>query len=77
METYIVRIYRREAAARHRLVGVVEEVGVEGKRAFVNFRRLWKILDGSPELWAKVMDEAFVSGRSVAGLTWEEPPLWT
>jgi hypothetical protein len=48
---------------------VVEEVGVEGKRAFVNLRGLWKILDGSPELWAKVMDEAFVSGRSVIGLT--------
>jgi hypothetical protein len=69
VETYIVRIYRREAAGCHRLVGVVEEVGVEGKRAFVNLRGLWKILDGSPELWAKVMDEAFVSGRSVIGLT--------
>ncbi len=29
METYIVRIYRREETGRHRLVGVVEEVGVE------------------------------------------------
>ncbi len=44
MDTYIVRIYRREATGRHRLVGVVEEVGVKGTKAFVNLRGLWKIL---------------------------------
>jgi hypothetical protein len=41
-----VRIYRRDRRAR-RLVGVVEEAGVEGKRAFTSPDELWRILTAS------------------------------
>ena len=41
-----MRIYRRDRRAR-RLVGVVEEAGVEGKRAFTSSDELWTILTGS------------------------------
>ncbi|HEY7601883.1 MAG TPA: hypothetical protein VIB60_05210 [Methylomirabilota bacterium] len=47
MQSYIVRIYRRDRRAR-RLVGVVEEAGVEGKRAFTSPDELWRILTASP-----------------------------
>jgi hypothetical protein len=45
MKTYIVRIYRCEKNVPRSLVGVVEEVGVEGKKAFTNLDELWKILN--------------------------------
>jgi hypothetical protein len=45
VENYIVRIYRfKEDMPRH-LVGVVEEVGVKGKKAFNNYDELWEILN--------------------------------
>ncbi len=47
MDTYIVRIYRREENVPQRLVGLVEEVGVEEKRAFSNLDELWNILSSS------------------------------
>jgi hypothetical protein len=45
METYIVRIYRREEDSPRILVGVVEEVGVEGNKAFTNSDELLDILN--------------------------------
>ena len=45
MENYILRIYRREKNNSRILVGVVEEVGVEGNKAFTNLEELWKILN--------------------------------
>lgn len=36
MRNYIIRIYR-EGRDIENLVGVVEEIGVEGKRAFAGF----------------------------------------
>jgi hypothetical protein len=44
MENYIVRIYRREEDNPRVLVGVVEEVGVEGNKAFTNVDELLDIL---------------------------------
>ena len=44
MNCYIVRIYRQEAKHPRKFVGVVEEVGAEGKRAFTNYDELWEIL---------------------------------
>ena len=41
-----MRIYRRDRRAR-RFVGVVEETGVEGKRAFTTLDELWRILTTS------------------------------
>jgi hypothetical protein len=45
LESYIVRIYREEKNSPHNLVGIVEEVGVEEKKAFTNFDELWTILN--------------------------------
>ena len=47
MDSYIVRIYRQEKNNPRKLVGVVEEVGVKGKRAFTNIDDLWEILSAS------------------------------
>jgi len=47
MNSYLVRIYRKADNNPRVLVGVVEEVGVKGKKAFHNFYELWDIL--SPE----------------------------
>lgn len=44
LENYIIRIYRREKNDPRILIGVVEEVGVEGKKAFNNLEELWTIL---------------------------------
>ncbi|NWG02540.1 MAG: hypothetical protein HXY44_06770 [Syntrophaceae bacterium] len=45
MDNYIVRIYRRKKNNPRILVGVVEEVGAEGKKAFSNLDELWAILN--------------------------------
>ena len=44
LESFIVRIYRHEKNKARSLVGVVERVGVEGKKAFTNLDELWEIL---------------------------------
>jgi hypothetical protein len=44
VKTYVVRIYRSEDENPFTLVGVVEEVGVEGRKAFANYEELWRIL---------------------------------
>ncbi len=45
MDNYIVRIYRRAKDNPRLLVGLVEEVGVSGKKAFNNLDDLWEILN--------------------------------
>jgi hypothetical protein len=45
LENYILRIYRRRKNDPRILVGVVEEVGVEGNKAFTNYDELWSILN--------------------------------
>lgn len=45
MDTYIIRIYRREESNPHTLAGIVEEPGVPEKKAFVNLDQLWDILN--------------------------------
>ncbi len=47
MENYVVRIYRHKRNNPNRLVGVVEKVGDEGKKAFTNLDELWEILNPS------------------------------
>ena len=44
---YIVRIYRFGKKNPHHLVGVVEEIGVKGKKAFTNYDELWEIVVSS------------------------------
>jgi hypothetical protein len=47
MENYIVRIYRYEKDKPQKLVGIVEKVGEEGKKAFTHVDELWDILNSS------------------------------
>ena len=47
LANYIVRIYRLDKKSPRHLVGVVEEVGVKGKKAFTNYDELWEILISS------------------------------
>jgi hypothetical protein len=44
MKTYIVRVYRLEKGKPLRLAGVVEEVGIIGRKGFTNYEELWNIL---------------------------------
>jgi len=44
MESYIVRIYRRDGNDTKKVAGVVEEIGGEGKTGFLGPDSLWKIL---------------------------------
>ena len=44
-KNYIVRIYRHEKDNPRKIVGVVEEPEIEGKRAFTNLDELWGILN--------------------------------
>ena len=48
MKTYIIRIYRFENGNPFNLVGVVEEVGLEGRKKFTSYQELWSILKTSP-----------------------------
>lgn len=44
VESYIVRIYRRDEEDSTKLVGLVETVGLEEKKSFKNFEELLAIL---------------------------------
>ena len=45
MKKYIIDIYRGEKDKPRSLVGVIEEVGLKGKKGFTNFDELWEILN--------------------------------
>lgn len=45
MTNYLVRIYHKAGNSRQTVVGVVEEIGVEGNKAFSNLDELWSILN--------------------------------
>ena len=45
MESYVVRIYRRDAGSPQSLVGLVELVEVGKEKTFTNFEELRAILD--------------------------------
>jgi len=45
LESYILRIYRREKGIPHRIIGIIEESGVEEKQAFTCLDELWRILN--------------------------------
>ena len=45
MKKYIVNIYRCEKDKHRNIVGVAEEVGIDGKKAFTSFDELWEILN--------------------------------
>lgn len=43
-QNYILRIYRLSQKKPHRLVGLLEEVGVKEKKGFTGIQDLWEIL---------------------------------
>jgi hypothetical protein len=43
LKSFVVRIYRFKKKKPRMLVGVVEEVGVKGRKAFTNLDELWEI----------------------------------
>ncbi len=45
--TYIVRLYRFKKNRPRSLMGVVEEVGRKGRKAFNHYDELWDILNAS------------------------------
>jgi hypothetical protein len=47
--SFIVRIYRFVTDKPHRIVGIVEEAGKKGKKAFSTLDELWEILNSSKE----------------------------
>ena len=50
MKKYIVSIYREKPNRPRSIIGIVEEVGVDGKRAFQNYDELWEILNPKKDL---------------------------
>ena len=46
-KTYIIRVYRFARDNPRRLVGVVEEAGKKGKKAFTGYQELWEILNAT------------------------------
>jgi len=46
---YIIRIYRFDPGKPRSLVGIVEEVGTKGKKAFSTCEELWEILNHHEE----------------------------
>jgi hypothetical protein len=55
LKDYVLRIYRREKNDPQIVVGVVEEIGVEGNKAFTNLDELWSILNSSKTETAKAV----------------------
>ncbi len=53
---FIIRIYRRDNRRRRAIVGVVEEVGKNGRRAFTDLEELWAILSNSKRLTPRRRD---------------------
>jgi hypothetical protein len=47
METYIVRIYRRDRDDPQKIVGLVETVGKDDKKAFASRDELIMVLEGT------------------------------
>jgi hypothetical protein len=43
-DTYVIRIYRRKGQGGRDLAGVVEAIGIPGRKAFTGIDELWDIL---------------------------------
>jgi len=64
MDSYLVRIYRKEENNPRMLVGVVEEVGAEDKKAFHNLHELWDILNPVKRAPTRLKKDKNNSGHS-------------
>jgi len=63
MENYIVRIYRYEKDKPHKLMGIVEKVGEERKKAFTHVNELWEILNAPRRLPKKLKKQGENEGK--------------
>ena len=50
LATYIVRIYRSKKGKPRGIVGVVEQIGVKGRKAFSDYDELWEILNSAKKI---------------------------
>lgn len=44
MESYILRVYREPVREKRGIIGIIEEIGANEKRAFTNVDELWELL---------------------------------
>jgi len=47
MDSYLIRIYRRDKENSESIVGIIEEIGTEKKQSFKNLSELSKIITQS------------------------------
>jgi len=65
LASYVVRVYRFAKNQPHNLVGVVEEAGVKGKKAFTGLTELWGIISSS----RAVRDDRKTGGKKIGKRT--------
>ncbi len=67
--TFILRLYRFRKNRPRGLMGVVEEVGVKGRRAFNHYDELWDILNASKSVksYRETRTRKKISSRSEEG----------
>jgi len=75
MDSYVVRIYRRDGKKSRILIGTVEVPGTGGKMAFSNIEELWEILRrgkgrdlSAPHLPRRRLQKEVMSGAAGTGL---------
>jgi hypothetical protein len=72
-KTYIIHVYRFKKNNPRALVGVIEEVGAKGKKAFTNYDELWEILSSQTFLHSslrrtrEIRKNAFKTGGKKGG----------
>ncbi len=66
MRNYIIRIYR-EGRDIENLVGIVEEIGVNGKKAFTHFDELCEILNSTKDSQKRKKKSGKTGRREKAG----------
>lgn len=71
MDSYIIRIYSRDKKDPKKVTGVVEVVGKEGQKGFIDPATLWTILTGP---WGKAghRRRSSISGRKNHAMTLAE-----
>ena len=71
LKDYVLKIHRRGKNDRRTFVGEVEEVGVEGNKAFSNLDELWEILNSSEAETAKGMRHNKHNGLNKPNKLWK------
>jgi hypothetical protein len=75
MDSYVIRIYRRDRKKSRILIGTAEVAGTGGKMAFSNIEELWEILRHrkgrdlcAPHLPRRCLRKEVMSGTAGTGL---------